>query len=939
MTGGSRPATTRTSPLLETKLYAPAWRPGLVSRPRLSGRLTRGAASKLTLVSAPAGFGKSTLLAEWLAAVPAGARSAAWLSLDPGDNHPTAFWAYLIAALRTAAPGVGAGALALLRSPQPPPIETVLAPLLNELGAVAHDVVLVLDDYHVVDAREIQDGMAFLLDHLPPRLHLVLAGRADPALPLARLRARGELVEVRAADLRFTPEEAAAYLNDTMGLALTARDVAALEGRTEGWIAALQLAALSLRGRDDAAGFVAGFAGDDRYIVDYLVEEVLQRQPERVRSFLLQTAVLDRLSGPLCDAVTGQDGGKPMLEALDRGNLFVVPLDDRRRWYRYHHLFADVLRARLADELPDRVPALHRRASAWYEQHGEASEAIRHALAAGDSPRAADLVELAAPAMFRSWQEATLLGWLRALPDELLRSRPVLSNAYAGVLLTSGQLEGVEARLRDAERWLEAPAGRGERPDARAAGMVVVDEAEFRRLPGVVAMYRAGQALVLGRVADTVRYASRVLDLAPEDDHLRRGGASALLGLASWTVGDLEVADRAYAAAMAGMQRVGHVSDALGCALALADIRIARGRLHAATRTFEQALRLGTEQTEQGAPVLRGTADMHVGLSELHRERDDLQAATQHLLWSQELGEHTGLPQNRYRWRVAMARIREAQGDPDGALALLREAERLYVGDFSPNVRPVAASMARVWVAQGRVGDALDWARERGLSAGDDLSYLREFEHVTLARVLLARQQHYGANGTHASLLEAVGLLERLRRAADEGERTGSVIEILVLQALAHQARGDLRAALAPLERALTLAEPEAYVRMFVGEGRPMAALLEQALKRGVVPAYVQHLLAAFGRAADRTPAEQHLVEPLSARELDVLRLLATDLDGPGISRELVVSLSTVRTHTRNIYAKLGVNDRRAAVRRAAELELLSRTRPTGPRPVVPPRA
>ena len=448
--------------LLETKLYVPRPRRGLVLRPRLSERLDRGTASKLVLVSAPAGFGKTTLLTEWLAARPAALadeRLAAWLSLDRGDNDPASFWAYVIAALRTVASGVGESALALLDAPQPPPIETVLTTLLNDLGAVAGEIVLVLDDYHVIDARDVQDGMAFLLDHLPPWLHVVIASRADPALPLARMRARGELAEIRAAELRFTADEAAAYLNEMMGLQLTARDVAALEGRTEGWIAALQLAALSMQGRDDVAGFIAGFAGDDRYVVDYLAEEVLARQPERVQAFLLQTSILGRLSGPLCDAVTGQGGGKAMLEALDRGNLFLVSLDDRRRWYRYHHLFADALQARLLDEQPGQVPDLHRRASEWYEQNGEQPEAVRHALAAGDFDRAAGLVELAIPAMRRTRQEARLRGWLEVLPDEVVRARPVLSVDFAGALLMSGELEGVEGRLRDAERWLEPATG------------------------------------------------------------------------------------------------------------------------------------------------------------------------------------------------------------------------------------------------------------------------------------------------------------------------------------------------------------------------------------------------------------------------------------------------------------------------------------------------
>jgi LuxR family maltose regulon positive regulatory protein len=577
-----------------------------------------------------------------------------------------------------------------------------------------------------------------------------------------------------------------------------------------------------------------------------------------------------------------------------------------------------VLRARLLDGRPEHVPELHRRASAWYERNGEASEAIRHALAALDFSKAADLIELAAPALRRSRQEAALLGWLRALPDELLRCRPVLSNVFAGELLASGQFESVDAHLRDAERWLGPLA-----PDPSqivSAGMVVVDEGQFRRLPGAIAVHRAGHALILGDLALTVEHARRALELAPQDDHLGRGGAAALLGLAWWASGDLEPAHQSYAAGRASLQRVGHRADALGCTIALADIRIAQGRLREAMRTYEQALQLAAEQDPlrapdgslrepQGAPVLRGTADMHVGLSQLHRERNDLHAATQHLLTSQELGEHSGLPQNPYRWRVAMARVREAQGDLDGALDLLQEAERLYVSDFFPNVRPVSAMTARVWVAQGRLDEGLEWTRERGLSIDDDLSFLREFEHITLARVFLAR---------HA-ISDAMRLLESLLRAADDGARTGSVIEILVLQALGYQLQDDIAAALVPLERALTLAEPEGYVRMFVDEGPAMSALLQVAAKRPTVPEYAGRLLAAFGKPENRTAVTQLLMEPLSERELDVLRLLGTDLDGPEIARQLVVSLSTLRTHTRNIYSKLGVNNRRAAVRRAEE--------------------
>ncbi len=911
-------------PLLETKLHVPRWRRNLVARRSLSERLSRGTESALTLVSAPAGFGKTTLLAEWLTVAAADGRSVAWLSLDQRDNDPALFWTYLVAALNTGAPRGGSGALSLLQPPQPPN-EAGLVALLNDLDAISDDVVLVLDDYHVIDARDVQDGMAFLLEHLPPQIHLVIASRTDPPLPLARLRGRGELAEIRAADLRFTPSEAAEYLNEVMGLVLTAADVAALEGRTEGWIAALQLAALSMQGREDTAAFIDGFAGDDRYIVDFLAEEVLQRQPEHVQHFLLQTSILDRLSGPLCDAVTGQDGGKAKLTALERGNLFLVPLDDRRRWYRYHQLFADVLHARLLDEQPDDVPDLHRRASAWYEQNDEPSEAIRHALAAQDFERAADLVELAIPAMRRSRQEAAVLGWLELLPDEVVRVRPVLSVGFAGALLAGGEYEAVEARLRDAERWLDGATGIRLGSQAPAAEMVVVDDAEFRRLPAEIELYRAAQALVRGDGPGTVRHARRALELSPADEHLGRASAAALMGLAFWASGDLEAGYSGYAECMAGLRRAGHIADTFGCAIALADIRRTQGRLGEARRTYEQALQ---RASQPGGSVLRGTADMYVGMSEIHRERDDVPAATQQLLRSQELGEHTGLPQNRYRWRVAMARIREAEGDLGGALDLLNEAERLYVGDFFPNVRPVPALRARVRVAQGELGEALGWVRERGLSVTDDLSYLREFEHITLARVLLAR---YTAERAERSIQEATRLLERLLRAAEEGQRTGSVIEILVLQALARQAQGDVPAALASLQRALTLAEPEGYVRIFVDEGPPMASLLSAfmkqgaAAKQGIAPSYVRRLLAAVNKTKDSTPVTQGLIEPLSERELDVLRLLGTDLGGPEIARELVVSLNTVRTHTKNIYAKLGVNNRRAAVRRARELDL-SRT-------------
>ncbi len=899
--------------LLATKLYIPAPRPHAVLRPRLIARLNAGLHRKLTLIAAPAGFGKTTILSEWVAACD---RPTAWLSLDEGENDPTRFLTYLVAALQTIVPAIGSGVVGMLQSAQPPPAETLLTALLNDISTIPNDVILVLDDYHVLDARPVDTALTFLIEHLPPQLHLVIATREDPQLPLARLRVRSQMTELRAADLRFTFAEAVEFLNQVMGLNLSAEDIAALETRTEGWIAGLQLAALSLQECLDVSGFIRAFAGDHRYIVDYLVDEVLRRQPEPVRHFLLQTAILDRLHGPLCDAVSGQQGGAARLEALDRGNFFVVPLDNNRQWYRYHHLFAEVLAAQLRAEQPDQVAPLHRRASAWYEQHGSAADAIRHALAAGDIERVANLVELVVPAIRRSRQEAMLLGWLTALPDAMVRRRPVLSAEYAMTLLMVGELEGVEDRLRDAEQWLDSTTDSCARPDASAA-MVVVDQEAFCRLPGTIAIARAGQALALGNLPETVTYGRRALDLVPEDDLLRRGAAAAILGLASWASGDLEAAYQLYAEGMAHLRLADNIADTIAGAITLADLRIAQGRLHEALRTYEWGLRLATEH---GDPVLRGAADMYVGMSELDRECDDLDAARRHLLRSTDLGEHLGFPQHPYRRRVALARILLAEGDLDDALKLLDEAEHLYMSDFSPNVRPIAALRTRVWLAQGRLGEALDWARARGLSVEDEISYLQEFEHITLARVLLARSQR---DCDDRSLYKVLGLLQRLLRAAEAGERTGSVIDILVVQALAHQIQGDIPAALVPLQRALALAEPEGYVRIFVDEGPPMARLLEAAVKRGIAPAYARRLLTAFGTIERSAPAKAAAIEPLSERERDVLRLLGTDLSGPDMARALMVSLNTLRTHTKNIYDKLGVNNRRAAVHRAEELNLL----------------
>jgi LuxR family maltose regulon positive regulatory protein len=870
-----------TGTLVETKFFLPGGRTDTVTRPRLTDLLSLGA-GRLVLVSAPAGFGKTTLLGRWLTAVRDGGTAAAWVSLDEDDRSPASFWTYVITALDRAVPGVGAGALAVLLAGQAP-VESVLATVLNELSVLPGDLALVLDDFHLADSPALRPGLTFFVDRLPPQVRLVVSTRADPALPLARLRARGELTEVRAADLRFTAEEAGAYLTASTGLRLSPANIGALAGRTEGWVAALQLAALSLRGRDDVARFIDGFAGDDRFVVDYLVEEVLDRQSEPVRRFLIETSVLDRLTAGLCDAVTAGTGSRAMLEKLDRANLFVVPLDDRRQWYRYHHLFRDVLRTYLLDERPDEVASLHLRAGEWLDRAGDAVPAVRHMLAAGDAERAADVVELAVPELRRHRQEATLRRWVDDLPAEVVARRPVLAMGLVGGLMASNEFGDVERRLADVERCL---AGSG------AAAPTVLDRDELARLPGAVEMYRAALALIGGDPAGTLAHAHRVTDLVAPDDHLVRAAASALAGLASWTTGDLAAAHRGYSAAARGLERVGHLSDVLGCTITLADLEIIQGRLGQARRTYEQALCLG--------PELRGARDMHVGLSQLAYERNDLVGAAEQLRRCEALGEQAGLPQNPYRWRVALALLREAEGDRETALGLLAEAERVYVGDFSPDVRPVAALRARMLAAHGDLPAALAWARRRDLHLDDDVPYVREFEYLTLAQVMLAE-------GAPATPDAVVALLDRLRTAAEAGGRTGTLIEILVVLALARRAAGDAPAARESLDRALALAEPEGQVRVFLRADQARTG-------------------RTAGPALDR-PRRDSLIEPLSDRERDVLRLLAGDLDGPSIARELVVSLNTVRTHTKHIYAKLGVTNRRAAVRRAHELNLLSRAR------------
>jgi LuxR family maltose regulon positive regulatory protein len=921
------------TPVLATKLFPPTPRSALVARPGLAEQLdsTLDLGHRLTLISAPAGFGKSTLLSDWAARRADADVAVAWLSLDEGDNTLSRFLAHLWAALSGVGLDLDAEELDALMAA---PTSAAITAVVNELEQVGRrrpgsHWLLVLDDYHAIVAPEVHEAMTFLLDHMPEQLHLLVATRSDPPFPLSRLRSRGQLTEVRAAGLRFVLAEARAFLNEVMDLDLADSDVRALEERTEGWIAGLQLAALSLRGlaqRGAIVDFIEAFTGSNRLVIDYLVDEVLAGQSAEVRDFLLRTSVLQRLTGSLCDAVTGRTDGGRVLEELDRANVFVVALDGQRSWYRYHHLFGDVLRARLMAEHPEQVPALHTAASGWYAAHSLLEDAVRHALAAGDDERAAYLMESALPELRRTRQDALMLDWIRSLPEPVVRRRPVLSIMSAWSLMITGDLAGMERWLDDAEAALVAGA-----QDPELAGSWP-DTEDLRTAPATLWVYRAALAQARGDVPATVAHARHAMDLAGAEDHFVRGAGGGILGLAAWAGGDVEQALTTFSAAVRSLHAAGNLVDELDSTVVLGDMWLTAGRPHRARALYEQALVMATRG---GEPYPRATADLHVGLAELDRERNDLAGAAAHLETARVLREHSTITENRYRWFVAAAQVRAASGDPVGAVKLLDQAHVLYRPGFYPQLRPISAMRARVQIAAADLDAAEEWARGCGVTTSDDVTFLWEYEHLTLVRLLLARHRRDAAAGGtrgQAPLRDVVALLERLHDDAAP-TRSGSLLEIGMLRAVVLHVRGDRPEALAELERALVQApEPEGYVRLFLDEGATMLALLHDAAAsewRGrseVLRQHARRLLDAAA-SAQRAPAEAlggvPLADPLSERELEVLRLLDSDLTGPELARQLFVSLNTLRTHTKRIFTKLDVNNRSAAVRRARELGLL----------------
>jgi LuxR family transcriptional regulator, maltose regulon positive regulatory protein len=903
--------------LLATKLHVPRIHPGFVPRPRLVEAVSGGLARGLVLVCAPAGFGKTALLADW---AQAGGRSVAWLSLDAGDNEPARFWRYALAALDLARPGIAERVGPLLGPPPPRSFEGLVTALINELAAQpgADEVILVLDDYHLIDSGPVQASMAFLLEHLPLGLHLVVSSRADPPLPLARLRGRGQLAELRTAELRFTDEEAAALLRGLVGLDLPGGVAATLTARTEGWAAGLQLAGLSLRGQADVAGFVSAFSGSHRHVLDYLADEVLAGQPAQVREFLLETSVLDRLSGELCDAVTGRADGRAMLEQIERAGLFLVPLDEVRGWWRYHHLFADLLCARLHAEQPGRVPELHRAAGAWCEEHGLEKAAVHHAVAAGDAAWAARLIERHFDAYFVRGEIATIQRWLAALPAGLTESRPRLCVAQAWKALIATDFETAAAALDAAERSLAQAADEAFEPSVGTGASLLVN------LPAAIALGRAYVAESRVDTAGMARFASQALARLGEGEQMLDSVVRVQLAAADWLHGRPAAAERALLPLTARWRAAGQRSFfALRGGFFLGLAQRAQGKLDAAARTYQQLTEI---DALPGRTALANAGIGYEGLAELAYQRNELDAAlglvTNGIAVLRQLNYTVALA-----WALAtLAWIRQASGDHAGALEAMGEAERVAPRPSLADLT-VPAQRARLLLAQGDVAAAASWVEERGLGPCDELTYQRESEYLVLVRALLAQDRP----------VEALALLERLDAAAAAQGRTGSVIEIQALRALALAAGGDHAAALDALAGALTLARPQGYVRVFADEGASMHALLTQlaahrgqrTTARGITPGYLAALVRASRprpaapRPGRATAAPPGLVEPLTDRETDVLRLIAAGKSNQRIARELVVTLDTVKKHVSHILGKLGAANRTEAVTRARDLGVI----------------
>jgi LuxR family maltose regulon positive regulatory protein len=901
-----------TTPVLATKLYIPPTRTQLVFRPRLIERLNQGLQRKLTLISAPAGFGKTTLLSEWvddlrvdIAHESKIVNRVAWLSLDEGDSDPARFLTYLVAALQTVVKNIGEGISSALQAPQSPPVELILTTLLNEITKIPDHFTLILDDYHVVDAKPVDRAIAFLIEHQPPQMHLIIATREDPDLPLARLRAQGQLNELRVTDLRFTPSEAVEFLNRVMGLNLSAEDVAALEIRTEGWIAGLQLAALALQGTiatqgpQDANSFIKSFTGSHHFIMDYLVEEVLQQQSERVQTFLLYTSILGRLCGSLCDAVMldASASGQATLEYLERANLFLVPLDNARRWYRYHHLFADLLRQRLYQRLTSStgdaekpLSELHIRASQWYEDNGLQLEAFRHAAAAHDIERAEQLIDGKGIPFHFSGGVAPILDWLESLPAPVLNARPSLWWRHAALLLINGQTIGVTEKLQAAEAALEASGLSG--PDA--------DE-DTRNLIGQIAAARSTLALTRYDIEGMLTQSRRALEYLRHDTMFTRATAYWTQGYAYYLLGDRTAARQALTESISLSEKSGAIFTAVLATIGLGLVQEGENQLHQALETYRRVLQWVGDHPQQ---IIH---EVHLGLARIFYEWNDLDAAEQHGEESLKLAQQYERVIDRFIiCEVFLARLKLARGDVAGAATMLaKTSQSARQQNFVHRIPEIVAAQVLTMLRQGNLAEAVHLAQTHRLP-------------LSQARVHLAQ-------GNPSA---ALTVLETWRGQVEAKDLKDERLKVMILQSLAFRAHDEKDKAVQLLCEALAFAEPSGFIRTFIDEGVPMTQLLSEVSAQGIMPDYTGKLLAAFEAEKQTTEGKfstpiQLLVEPLSPRELEVLRLIAQGLSNDEIGKRLFLALDTVKGHNRRIYDKLQVQRRTEAVARARELGLL----------------
>jgi LuxR family maltose regulon positive regulatory protein len=886
--------------LLRTKFYVPPIRSNQISRPRLIDLFNRGLDKTLILVSAPAGYGKTTLVSTWLkqTGIP-----SAWLSLDAGDNDPIRFMQYLLTAIQQVTPGIGYDLPDMLQGVQPSHYEDVINYLTNELASIPDPFVLVLDDFHVIDGEAVANMVAHLLEHLPNQKHLVLLTRIDPPLPLSRLRVRNQLVDIRADQLRFTREETAAFLNDVMGLTLSAEDISAMETRTEGWIAGLQLAALSMQSCQDIHGFVSAFTGSHHYVMDYLVEEVLRLQPGKVGDFLLQTSILDNMCGPLCQSVAGSEAkgtvdGQAMLEDLERMNLFVIPLDDERRWYRYHHLFADVLRKHLEHRHPHLLPELHLRASQWFEQNGFVAEAVRHSLTAGDQDRAIQLIEQNGALLLIRGESSNLPNWIKAVESQS-QKRPWIYIFKAWLFVITGPPERVEEMLQIAEKLISS----------------LEPDIGVRTMQGAIATVRSWRSNDEGEMYRAASFARQALDCLPDIDVVSRSlrtVATALLGDANSMNGDLEYARQAYTEAKQIGQATGDVHLVIIVNSNLANISMEQGRLHQAAEIYAETLQMATRPDGK---KLVTAGRVYEEMSQISYEWNHLETAMEQVHRSIELCKQWGNVGHLAVGSLRLARLEQVQGHPQGAMETMRIAERIASEhQLAPKYSSwVKYALARLWIAQGNVEKASRIVEEGGITTVDEIPYLREPEFLVLLRLLLIQ-------GDHAASL---ALSKRMLQKAETAGRTGRVIEVLVLQALIFQSNRETEQALAVLKRALSLAKPERYVRTFADEGEPMVRLLHLARSRQIETQYATELLSVMEGAAGSTKTPPRLLtEPLTSREMEVLKLIEAGCSNQDIAEKLVISFTTVKRHISNIYTKLDVKSRTQAVAIGKELNL-----------------